>query len=45
MYIHVGIWVTEYLEVSREPRHVAEQMRYQNVGVNNGHCLGTIIIF
>ena len=33
-----------YLEVSREPRHVKEQMRYQNVGVNNGHCLGIIII-
>ena len=34
-------WVW-YLELSREPRHVAQQMRYQNVGLGNGHCLGTI---
>ena len=29
-------------ELSREPRHVAQQTRYQNVGLRNGHCLGTI---
>ena len=29
-----------YLELSREPKHVAQQMGYQNVD-----CLGTIIIF
>ena len=34
-----------YLELSREPKHVAQQMRYQNVDFSNGHCLGTIIIF
>ena len=34
-----------YLELSRKPRHVAQQMRYQNVGLSKGHCLGTIIIF
>ena len=34
-----------YLELSREPREVAQQIRYQNVGLNNGRCLGTIIIF
>ena len=34
-----------YLELSREPKHVAQQMRYQNVDLSNGHCLGTIIIF
>ena len=31
-----------YLELSRKPRHVAQQMRCQNVGLWNGHCLGTI---
>ena len=31
-----------YLELSREPRHVAQQMRYQNVDLRNGHCLGTL---
>ena len=31
-----------YLELSREPRHVAQQTRYQNVGLRNGHCLGTV---
>ena len=36
------IW---YLEISREPKHVAQQMRYQNVDLSNGHCLGTIITF
>ena len=34
-----------YLELSREPTHVEQQMRYQNVDFSNGHCLGTIIIF
>ena len=37
----VGTYVW-YLELSREPRHVAQQTRYQNVGHRNGHCLGTI---
>ena len=51
--IHVGrrfvggwgsgyVW---YLELSCEPKHIAQQMRYQNVDLSNGHCLGTIIIF
>ena len=35
----LDIW---YLELSREPRHVAQQTRCQNVGLRNGHCLGTI---
>ena len=39
--MYVGGWVW-YLELSREPRHVAQQTRYQNVGLGNGHCLGTI---
>ena len=34
-----------YLELSREPKYVAQQMRYQNVDLSSGHCLGTIIIF
>ena len=33
-----------YLELSREPKHAAQQVRYQNVDLSNGHCLGTIII-
>ena len=44
----VGGSVSEYvryLELSREPKHVAQQMRYQNVDLSNGHCLSTIIIF
>ena len=43
MYAHG--WVRGYvwyLELSREPRHVAQQTRYQNVGLRNGHCLGTV---
>ena len=43
---HYGhLWVCGYvwyLELSREPRHVEQQTRYQNVGLRNGHCLGTI---
>ena len=42
---HVCMWVggyVWYLELSREPRHVAQQTRIQNVGLRNGHCLGTI---
>ena len=42
---HVGGWVgmyVWYLELFRKPRHVAQQMWYQNVGLRNGHCLGTI---
>ena len=38
-YVCMYVW---YLELSREPRHVAQQTRYQNVGLRNGHCLGTI---
>ena len=49
-YVHrfVGGWVSGYvwyLELSREPKHAAQQMRYKNVYLSNGHCLGTIIIF
>ena len=39
MYVGMYVW---YLELSREPRHVAQQTRYQNVDLGNGHCLGTI---
>ena len=39
MYVFVYVW---YLELSRVPKHVAQQMRYQNVGLRKGHCLGTI---
>ena len=39
MYVCGWVW---YLELSREPRHVAQQTRYQNVNLGNGHCLGTI---
>ena len=48
---HVGsrfVGVSGYvwhLELSREPKHAVLQMRYQNVYLSNGHCLGTIIIF
>ena len=38
---HVCMYVW-YLELSREPRHVTQQMMYQNVGLRNGHCLGTV---
>ena len=38
-YVGMYVW---YLELSREPRHVAQQTRYQNVGLRNRHCLGTI---
>ena len=44
----VGGWLSRYvwyLELSREPKHVAQQMRYQNVALSNWHCIGTIIIF
>ena len=43
----VGGWVSGYvwyLELSRELKHAAQQMRYINVDLSNGHCLGTIII-
>ena len=33
-----------YLELSCEPKDAAQQVRYQNVDLSNGHCLGTIII-
>ena len=39
MYVGMYVW---YLELSREPRYVAQQTRYQNVDLGNGHCLGTI---
>ena len=39
MYVCGYVW---YLELSREPRHVAQQTRYQNVDLGNGHCVGTI---
>ena len=44
----VGGWVSGYvwyLELSRELKDAAQQMRYQNVYLSNGHCSGTIIIF
>ena len=44
----VGGWVSGYvwyLELSREQKHVAQEMRYQNVDLSNGYCLGIIIIF
>ena len=34
-------WVSGYvwyLELYREPKHVAQEMRYQNVDLSNGHC-------
>ena len=42
-WLCMGMYVW-YLELSREPKHVAQQMRYQNVDLSNGQCLGTIII-
>ena len=39
----VGGWVSGYvwyLELSREPKHAAQQMRYQNVDLSNG-CSAT----
>ena len=45
----MGGWVSGYVwyfvELPREPKHVALQMRYQNVDLSNGYCLGTIINF
>ena len=41
----MGGWVSGYvwyLELSREPKHVTQQLRYQNVDLSKGHCLGTI---
>ena len=41
----VGGWVSGYvwyLELSREPKHAAQQMKYQNIYLSNGHCLGTM---
>ena len=34
-----------YLELSREPMHVAQKMRYQIVALLRAHCLGTIKIW
>ena len=31
-----------YLELSREPMHVAQKMRYQFVALLRAHCLGTV---
>ena len=45
---HVGLRVAGYvwyLELSQEARHEAQQMRYQNVRLSNGHCLCIIILF
>ena len=39
MYVCGYVW---YLELSREPIHIAQQTRHQNVGLRNGHCLGTV---
>ena len=41
----VGGYVWYFVELSREPKHVAQQMRYQIVDLSNGYCLGTIINF
>ena len=45
----MGGWVSGYLryfvELSHKPKHVVQQMRYQNVDLSNGYCLGTIINF
>ena len=41
-------WVSGYvwyLELSRETKHVAQQMRYQNVDLSNGYCSSTMINF
>ena len=46
--MQVDMWVTGYvwyLELFREPRNVTQEMGYQHVGLRNGHCLGTILIF
>ena len=34
-----------YLRLSREPQHLAKQMRYHSVGLSRAHCLGTIKTF
>ena len=39
----VGGYVWYFVELSREPKHVAQQMRYQNEDLSNS--LDTIIIF
>ena len=41
-YVSGYVW---YLELFHERKHVVQEMRYQNVDLSNGHCLGTIIIF
>ena len=39
----MGGWVSGYVwyfvELSREPKHVAQQMRYQNEDLSNGYLL------
>ena len=39
----MGGWVSGYVwyfvELSCEPKHVAQQMRYQNVDLSNGYLL------
>ena len=49
---HVCVWVCVwvcvcvwYLELSPEPRHLAQWMKHQNFGLSRAHCLGTITFF
>ena len=42
MYVCVHVC---YLEISREPKHLAQQMRHQIVGLSDVHCLGIIKTF
>ena len=42
MYVCMFVW---YLRLSREPQHLAKQMRYHSVGISLAHCLGTIKTF
>ena len=38
MYVCMCVW---FLTISCEPRHLAQQKRYQMIGLNLGHCLGS----
>ena len=41
--MYVGGWVCMVFGIiSRTKAHVAQQTRCQNVGLRNGHCLGTV---
>ena len=45
---HVGIWVAGYgmvFGIISPTTARSATMMYQNVGISNGHCLGTILIF